>query len=255
MTSNTDQFMAALRTDLDAAVATVAASPFVQDVRAGRRVRALYEAYLQEAWHYVRLTSSFTPLSARRMDVAHRELRQWLLHHSADELGHEDMALADLVDLGHSAAAIRASAPRLGTLAWVHFFYYQVTMRPPFAAFGVLQFLEGMATRLAGELAQRIGAALPASARGAVRFFGEHGVLDQEHFADQLTLLRKHCKDPADQQVVRQTVREAGAIKRIMLDRLVADLARDGGTGVGTDSGPDGGPDFETTQAIPGERP
>ena len=106
-------------------------------------------AYLREAFHFVRLTSGFTPLAARRMDPALLELRQWILHHSADEMGHELMARDDLADLGDPPEVTEASRPAPGTLAWVHFFHYQVCVRPPFAALGVLYFLEGMAAGLA----------------------------------------------------------------------------------------------------------
>lgn len=199
-------------------------SPFVLDLLAGKRVRALYEAYLQQAYHFVRLTSSFTPLSARRMDPSLLEARQWILHHSAHEMGHELMALDDLEKLGHARADIEASSPLPGTWAWVHFFHYQVTMRPPWAAMGVLYFLEGMAAKLAPVVAGRLVEVLEGPERAAISFVQEHGELDAEHSEEGKDILAKYCVDSADQAVVAETIVQASPIKRFMLDSLVASL-------------------------------
>jgi pyrroloquinoline quinone (PQQ) biosynthesis protein C len=213
-------FLDKLDTHLEASVARIRASPFVQEIMDGPRARELYCAYLREAYHFVRLTSGFTPLAARRMDPNLLELRQWILTHSAEEMGHELMARDDLADLGMPAAELEASEPSPGTWAWVHFFHYQVSVRPPFAALGVLYFLEGMAAAIAPGVAAAVGKALAPEERQAVRFFQEHGELDQKHVSEQRELIARYCEDPADQQVVVETVDQAGYIKRFMLDSL-----------------------------------
>jgi pyrroloquinoline quinone (PQQ) biosynthesis protein C len=218
-------FLARLDGTLAASVSRLRASPFVEELLGGPRARDLYRGYLREAYHYVRQTSGFTPLAARRMDPALLELRQWILHHSADEMGHELMARDDLAELGLPAAELEASRPLPGTLAWVHFFHYQVCVRPPFAALGVLFFLEGMAAALAPVVASAIGRALGPAERQAVRFFREHGELDQRHVSEQRELLRRHCVEAADRQVVMETVEQAGHVKRFMLDSLYGNEA------------------------------
>jgi tRNA-Thr(GGU) m(6)t(6)A37 methyltransferase TsaA len=213
-------FLTALDEALAAAVARVRQSPFVAELLGGPRARDLYRAYLREAFHFVRLTSGFTPLAARRMDPALLELRQWILHHSADEMGHELMARDDLADLGDPPEVTDASRPGPGTLAWVQFFHYQVCVRPPFAALGVLYFLEGMSAGLAMVVSTTIARALGPAERSAVRFFREHGELDQKHVREQRELLARHCTVSADQEVVLETVAQAGHVKRFLLDSL-----------------------------------
>jgi pyrroloquinoline quinone (PQQ) biosynthesis protein C len=213
-------FLDRLDTTLAAGVARLRRSPFVEELLAGPRARELYRAYLREAYHYVRLTSGMTPLAARRMDPSLLELRQWILHHSAEEMGHELMARDDLADLGLPGAELDASRPLPGTLAWVHFFHFQVCARPPFAALGVLFFLEGMAAGLASAVAATVARALAPGERQAVRFFQEHGELDQRHVSEQRELLRRFCLDPADQELVADTVAQAAHVKRFMLDSL-----------------------------------
>jgi pyrroloquinoline quinone (PQQ) biosynthesis protein C len=181
----------------------------------------LYEAYLQQAFHYVRLSSSFTPLSARRMDPELLELRQWILHHSAHEMGHELMALDDLVLLGHRREDVLASQPLPGTWAWVNFFHYEVTQRAPIAAMGVLYFLEGMAAKLAPVVGAQLATSLQGAERKAVTFVQEHGELDAEHSEEGKDMLARFCHDPADADVLVETIRLGGHIKRFMLDDLV----------------------------------
>ena len=217
-------FIEELDEHLATAVARIRESDFVNKVVGGERARDLYCGYLREAYHFVRLTSGFTPLAARRMDPALLELRQWILTHSAEEMGHELMARDDLADLGVSPAELEASSPGPGTLAWVHFFHYQVCSRPPFAALGVLYFLEGMAAAVAPGVASAVGKALAPEERQAVRFFREHGELDQRHVSEQRELIARYCEHPADRQVVIETVDQAGHIKRFMLDALSAQV-------------------------------
>jgi pyrroloquinoline quinone (PQQ) biosynthesis protein C len=197
---------------------------YYRDMMGGERVRALYVAYLREAFHFVRLTSGFTPLAARRMDAELLGLRQWILHHSAHEMGHELMALKDLENLGVSRESVLASQPLPGTWAWVNFFHYQVTQAPPFAAMGVLYFLEGMAAKLAPVVAGKALGTLEGSERKAITFFREHGTLDSAHTEEQKDMLKKFCKRPEDEQVVSETIRLASHIKRFMIDGLVASL-------------------------------
>ena len=216
-----EDFLARLDNVQAAAVARVQASAFVAELLAGPRARALYLAYLREAYHFVRLTSGFTPLAARRMDPKLIVLRQWILHHSAEEMGHELMARKDLGDLGESPAAVESSRPGPGTMAWVQFFHYQVCVRPPFAAMGVLYFLEGLAVALAPTVAAAVARALAPEERRAVRFFREHGELDRAHVSEQRDLVAKHCLGAEDQEVVCETVAHAGHVKRFMLECLL----------------------------------
>jgi pyrroloquinoline quinone (PQQ) biosynthesis protein C len=225
MTTDTgNELIARLDAVLAGAVERLEQSRFYRKVTAGEQVRPLYVAYLREAYHYVRLTSSFTPLAARRMDRELLGLRQWILHHSADEMGHELMALKDLEILGHPRDGTRASQPLPGTWAWVHFFHYQVTERPPFAAMGVLYFLEGMAAKLAPVVAAKVVAALGDGEKRAITFFREHGTLDSAHTAEQRDLLAKFCKSAEDEQTIAETIALASHIKCFMLDSLVDSL-------------------------------
>jgi pyrroloquinoline quinone (PQQ) biosynthesis protein C len=216
-----DVFLQSLDRELGTSVARLEESAFLRGLADASKARAFYIAYLREAYHFVRLTSSFTPLAARRLDPRFIHLRKWILTHSAEELGHELMALRDLGTLGVDRASVVASEPGPGTIAWVSFFHYHVTIENPFSALGVLYFLEGMAATLAPAATKQIVAALGPSEKGAVTFFREHGTLDVTHREEQRKELERDCLDAEDQAAVLRTVRRAGYVKRLMLDTVV----------------------------------
>lgn len=216
-----DALLARLDVALGTSVALLEESAFVKHLLKGEHVLPLYTAYLQQAYHFVRLTSSFTPLSARRMDPELLALRQWILHHSAHEMGHELMALDDLALLGVPREQVRASDPLPGTWAWVNFFHYEVTNRRPIAAMGVLYFLEGMAAKLAPIVGRQLAQVLTGEQRKAVSFVQEHGELDAEHSEEGREMLALYCTDPLDADELERTILLGGNIKRFLLDDLV----------------------------------
>jgi pyrroloquinoline quinone (PQQ) biosynthesis protein C len=216
-----EDFLAELDRELATSVARLEDSKMLLGLADPARARAFYVAYLREAYHFVRLTSSFTPLAARRLDPRLIELRKWILTHSAEELGHELMALDDLVVLGVDRASVERSEPGPGTIAWVSFFHYHVAIENPFCALGVLYFLEGMAKALAPRATKQIVQALAPDEKRAVTFFREHGTLDVEHVNEQRRELARDCTTGADRAAVLRTVARAGHVKRLMLDTLV----------------------------------
>jgi pyrroloquinoline quinone (PQQ) biosynthesis protein C len=220
-----EAFLAALEGEVARGVARIRESTFFSNIVSGVNVREQYVAYLREAYHFVRMSSAFTPLSARRMDPRHFEVRQWILHHSGEELGHERMALADLGVLGVPEEAVTSSAPGPGTVAWVSFFYYQVAVANPFASLGVLFFLESMAAGLAPVAVKHIVSALPERERAARTFLQEHGTLDVRHSDEQRELLRKYCLAADDQRAVLDAAAYAAPIKRFFFDCLAGRVA------------------------------
>jgi pyrroloquinoline quinone (PQQ) biosynthesis protein C len=130
------------------------------------------------------------------------------------------MALGDLGVLGVDRDTLERSEPGPGTMAWVSFFHYHVAIENPFCAFGVLYFLEGMASALAPTATKQILQALSPAEKKATSFFREHGSLDVAHVAEQRGELARDCTSAADQAAVIRTVRRAGHVKRWLLDAL-----------------------------------
>jgi len=210
--------------ELTKSIDVLKSSKFFQEIISGDSIKPIYIKYLEYAYHYVRLSSSFTPLAARRIDPKYIELRKWILEHSAEELGHETLAIDDLNILGCATNELVNSNAPVGVLAWVSFFHYKVSIDNPFCAFGVLYFLEGMAKELAPLLLPEIYKSLSESEKGAISFFKEHGDLDEDHHAEQRAILMSTNISLEDERAIVSTIKEAGAIKKFMLDSLIVDV-------------------------------
>ncbi len=215
-----DQMKAALKES----ITVIEKTQFYQDIINGKNVKKYYIKYLEYAYHYVTLTSSFTPLAARRMDPKYLRIRKWILEHSSEEMGHELMALNDLKKLGKAENEITSQSPPLGVTCWVSYFHYQVAIANPFNAFGVLYFLEGMATDLAPKLVPKVIESLDDKEKKAITFFREHGDLDEDHLAEQEAILFKADLSQEQQDSIIKTVKEAAEIKKFMLDQLVLEF-------------------------------
>ncbi|EQC47707.1 iron-containing redox enzyme family protein [Bacteriovorax sp. Seq25_V] len=196
-------------------------SKFFQDIANGKNAKEYYVEYLKAAYHYVTNSSSFTPLAARRMDSKHLKVRKWILEHSGEEMGHELMALKDLEKFGCDRNEIINSIPNVGVTAWVSFFHYKVAIANPFCAFGVLYFLEGMATELAPIVVKNIVSVLNDDEKKAITFFREHGDLDEDHLQEQKEILAKADLSDDDKREILQTIKESAAMKKFMLDQIV----------------------------------
>src|SRR5688500_1737660 len=78
----------------------------IQDLLAGKLDRNLYIRYLINAASYAQYSAKVMALAAARCMDSHPSLADYLLHHAAEEQGHDRWALADLSDLGmHEATA------------------------------------------------------------------------------------------------------------------------------------------------------
>lgn len=207
-------------------VALLESSEFVKTIMGSDKelVVKIYTEYLRYCYHYVSLSSSFTPLAARRMDVKHLHVRKWILEHSGEELGHELMALNDLKKLGIDTEKVKKEIPPIGVLGYVSFFHYKVAIDNPWCSFGVLYFLEGMATKLAPMIAKNVATHL--GEIRALSFFKEHGDLDVDHMKEQREVLERAQLSEEELAAIAQTITETAYMKKFMLDKLMEDMKK-----------------------------
>ena len=214
-------FETRLNDELEKAITLIKECEFMQDFDSGKNVKELYVGYIRSAYHFVVNTSSFTPLAARRMDPKHLKIRKWILEHSAEEMGHELMALKDLERLGLDRDKIIGERPPIGVVMWTSFFHYKVTIDDPFAAFGVLYFLEGLAQSLAPQLLPSIMEALSGEEKKAITFLREHGELDADHLSEQKDLLIKSNLSQSDQDTIIRVIGESAHVKKFLLNDIL----------------------------------
>ena len=166
-------------------------TPQVQAGLSGTISRAMYIAYLTQAYHHVRHTVPL--MEAARARLGHRpELVAALDDYIAEETGHEHWILSDIAAAGgDAAAAARDSAADPATLAMVAHAYAMIAEGNPAAFFGMVFVLESisvaLAQRGAGAVAERLG--LPPE---AFTHLTSHGALDADHMVFFTDLVNRH---------------------------------------------------------------
>lgn len=170
--------------------AALYATPAIQAALAGQVSRALYLAFLGQAYHHVRHTTPLLMAMGARLP----ERVDWLVRPVAEyieeEVGHEAWILDDIAAAGGDAEAARRAPPALATELMVAYAYDLVNRRNPVGLFGMVFVLEGTSVALALNAADRIQAAL-ALPDPAFTYLRSHGTLDQTHTRHLADLLER----------------------------------------------------------------
>ncbi|MEW5789028.1 MAG: iron-containing redox enzyme family protein [Pseudomonadota bacterium] len=179
-------------------------APAIQAALGGRANRALYLAFLGQAYHHVRHTTPLLMALGSRLP----ERLSWLLHPVAEyieeEIGHEQWILDDIAAAGGDREAAQRAAPALATEVMVAYAYDQVARRNPVGFFGMVHVLEGTSVALALHAADRLQADLGLP-DGAFTYLRSHGTLDQSHTRHLASLLER--MSPEDQEEVLHAAR------------------------------------------------
>ncbi len=180
--------------------AALVATPIIQATLRGEVSLASYLAFLTEAYHHVRHTAPL--LAACKAELPER--LAWLApeldHYIAEETGHDEWILDDIVASGGDATAVRRGRPRPATELMVAYAYDTIARGNPVGFFGMVLVLEGTSVALALNAAGHIQRALGLP-DDAFSYLRSHGELDREHTAHFETLMNL-LDDPVDQQAV-----------------------------------------------------
>lgn len=145
----------------------------------GRLELAHYKGFLRESYHNVRQNPKNMALFVSQLDTDRAPLAAKFLKHTAMEMGHDELALADLQSLGEDSELVRRSLPLPTTEALGAFIYFQLMQRNPLAYLGYSFHLETLPIRMgvAGiSLLEKMG--VPAT---ATTFLQEHAEADPVH--------------------------------------------------------------------------
>ena len=207
-----DDLQAATKTEAQAFLSV----PQLADGLSGRITKAMYIAYLTEAYHHVKHTVPLMNAAKARFDQAHAHFAKALDEYIAEETGHELWILDDITSCGASADDARKSLPRAPTAAMVGYVYDYIAAKNPMGIFGMVFVLEGTSVLLAtaGASAVQKSLGLPPS---AFRYLTSHGSLDQDHLKFFEKLMGE-VTDPADKAAIIEVA------KRVFV--LFADIFR-----------------------------
>jgi pyrroloquinoline quinone (PQQ) biosynthesis protein C len=205
-----------LQRDTAAARAELLAVPVIADALAGRVARAQYLAFLGEAYHHVKHTVPLLMACGSRLPESRGWLRGAIVEYIAEEAGHDEWILNDIVAAGGDADAVRAGAPAPATELMVAYVYDTIARGNPVGFFGMVHVLEGTSIALATHAAQSLRRALDLPPE-AFTYLTSHGALDEQHVRFFAGLMDR-IDDAADQAAITHAAR--------MVYRLYGDVFR-----------------------------
>lgn len=177
-------------------------SAVIQRALAGDITRALYIAFLTQAYHHVRHTVPLMMAVGSALPERLTWLQPELIHYLEEEQGHDQWILSDIEAAGGDRAAAARSQPDLATDAMIAFAYDMVRRRNPVGFFGMVHVLEGTSVALALRAAERLQSALGLPIR-AFTYLRSHGTLDQQHVHHLAGILHRLDCDEDREAVVR----------------------------------------------------
>ncbi len=138
-----------------------------------------YAAVLREIYFYSREDPQLQAFVTAFFRGDDRELVRGFLKHAVSEVGHDQLALADLRTLGSEASGVAAEFPLPTTVPLTAFPYWAAQFVNPVSYLGYLYFLEGLPTSAGGVLLEALRkAGVPAE---ATSFLREHATVDMAH--------------------------------------------------------------------------
>ncbi len=184
--------------------AALYSAPAIQASLAGEVTRALYLAFLEQAYHHVRHTTPLLMAVGARLPDRLGWLRRPVAEYIEEEIGHEEWILDDIAAAGGNAQAVSQGTPAVATEVMVAYAYDLVNRRNPAAFFGMVFVLEGTSVALALKAADLIQQALDLPDT-AFSYLRSHGTLDQSHTQHLAQLVNRMAPD--EQAEVLRAVR------------------------------------------------
>ena len=179
--------------------------PLIRAGAAGQVTRAMYIAFLTEAYHHVKHTVPLLMSCGARLPERHEWLRAAVAEYIEEEVGHQEWILNDIQACGADKEMVRHGQPGLAAELMVAYAYDPIARINPLAMFGMVLVLEGTSV----EVASRAGDAIKSSlglGSDAFTYLTSHGSLDVGHTDFYATLMNR-LDDPADQAAVTHAAR------------------------------------------------
>jgi pyrroloquinoline quinone (PQQ) biosynthesis protein C len=192
---------------------------FLRSLSEGRFTLPSYAIFLRETYHNAAMNPRLGSLFHAHLEPDRPALVARFLKHNASEVGHDELALADLRALGWDTEPVRRGRPLPSTEAFTAFISFQIQHRNPMAYLGYLYHLEGLPTRLGEEsIAALLKIGIPAE---AMSFLKEHAEADQAHMRLNQEYLAGLARSEADIEAVLYGLRGACSLHGLMLQGVM----------------------------------
>lgn len=197
-------FFSKLQQQTASAQQTMLSAPVIAEVQRGNIDRAMYIAFLTQAYHHVKHTVPLLMACGGKLSAEYDWVRDAIAEYIDEEKGHQEWILNDIKACGGDAERVRKNVGEGGVgqpiELMVSYLYHNIDRHNPLALFGMVWVLEGTSVGIGGQMAEMIQSRLELPAE-AMTYLVSHSVLDQSHlqFFEQLM---NQITDPVDQQVI-----------------------------------------------------
>jgi len=197
-------FFSKLQQQTASAQQTMLSAPVIAEVQRGNIDKAMYIAFLTQAYHHVKHTVPLLMACGGKLSAEYEWVRDAIAEYIDEEKGHQEWILNDIKACGGDAERVRKNLGE-GSVGqpielMVSYLYHNIDRHNPLALFGMVWVLEGTSVGIGGQMAEMIQSRLELPAE-AMTYLVSHSVLDQSHlqFFEQLM---NQITDPVDQQVI-----------------------------------------------------
>jgi len=159
--------------------------------------KEFYAEYIAQTYYYVCHSTKLLKYAADHCD--HPELKECLLHHVKEELGHEQWCLKDLINLGYDIKMFPESRV---TRAMYQALYDGIDKMGPAPIIGYAIALEGMSASVCPPLAPIL---IKNYGDKSAAFIKNHAVIDQAHAAEGYDILKYLTRD--EKEIVCQFIK------------------------------------------------
>jgi hypothetical protein len=200
------------------------ASNGVRRVLEGSLGVAHYASYLRQVFHHTRENPQIQALVTVYFRGHQRAAIKRFFKHAASELGHDQLALADLATLGCPVDELPMQNPLPETAALISFPFYQVHNLNPVGYLGYLYFLEFLPTGSGGALMSALErAGVPPE---AMTFLHDHSTIDIGHNRMMEEYVRTLVTSQAELASVVYAMKVTGRLYAHMVEAAFAEADR-----------------------------
>ncbi len=194
-------FYKELQNETEAARAHLLNAPIIDRCLRGDIVLADYVAFLCQAYHHVKHTTSLLMATGARLPESREWLREAVAEYIEEELGHQEWILNDIAICGYDKNKVRASRPNPGTELMVAYAYDTINRIDPLGFFGMVLVLEGTSVGIANQVADCVQAAFALPDK-AFTYLRSHGEVDQQHIKTFENLMNKITESTEQKQII-----------------------------------------------------
>jgi pyrroloquinoline quinone (PQQ) biosynthesis protein C len=218
--------LSAIESEWDNCFRTLADGEFFRRLRTGGLSRAHYMAFLAEEYHNTTENPRIMALFISHLHTGAHKAAGKLLRHAAQEMGHNDMALADLKVLGGDDAGVRAARPLPATEALAAFISFEIQRRNPKAFLGYLYHMESISLRMAGSAGDIFkNMQIPET---ALSFLREHAEADPAHMTLNRDYLEAFILDETDLEAVLYGMKGSCLLHGLMFQGILDSVEHKG---------------------------